>query len=506
MSDNRGRDLDYRFPAGVAGALVAAVAVRAWGLGAEPFDVEEVYELVSRTTNLRELADRQDSFPPLTRWLFACWVELFGEGAARWFSVAAGVAAVAATAWLGRLVAGARAGVAAAWMAALSAPHVFTSQSARPYALYLLTGTLALAAAWRLPQRGGARDWFWFAAASWLALATHYYAALLIAVLFALVFLSTNGAGRRRAVAAGALFSLACLPLAYCLQVDRGRPQLDYLTAKFDAEVLAYTYLTLVSGEALGPPMNALREMTPAAGVQAMAPWALPVAATLGVLAWLAARRLPRTDTAWVVVLLIAPPALAAVAALASPTGYTPRYLVWMLPVLLVGVAAAAAGGGRVARVATALFVLLSLLAIGNRRLDPAYRIDGFDRVAAILVGADEGAPILTAPRYFGRAVDYHFGKEHAVTRAPIEPGTPHDWSEELAAVEAAADRHGGPEYWVVVQHFPQDDARRGVRDAWLERLGAKHVERVTWTIDVYRAPTAKLKSRAAVPTVPSGR
>jgi uncharacterized membrane protein len=73
------------------------------------------------------------------------WVRLFGDGeiSIRLPSVIFGVASVPLVAMLARRIFGGRAALLAALLLALSPPHLWASQAARPYAL---TAFLALAA------------------------------------------------------------------------------------------------------------------------------------------------------------------------------------------------------------------------------------------------------------------------------------------------------------------------------------------------------------------------
>ncbi|MEM8866404.1 MAG: glycosyltransferase family 39 protein, partial [Planctomycetota bacterium] len=289
---------------GVALAVVVAGGLRVWGLNAESLDIDEVYEIRHQSVSISELANRQDSFPPLGRWLLGIWLAVGGDASARWFSLVTGLLGVVAIGLLGRCIGGDRIGVLAAWLAAISANHLLYSQQARLYGLYLLFATALMIAAWRLRTHDRWSDWLWFAVAAWLTLATHYYAALLIALLFVLVFAELSWPRRRRTMVAAGMFAVACLPLAYCLKVDLGRTKYDYLTASFDFSAWAYTYLTLVSGFTLGPPMSALRELSAAEGMRALTLWAIAICLAVGVLAWSCIQRLAWRDSLWLFTLL----------------------------------------------------------------------------------------------------------------------------------------------------------------------------------------------------------
>lgn len=496
MTDSSDREPTTKFWLGIAVAVGLALALRLWGLNNNAYEVDELYELRHQSTDLAELITREDSFPPLGRWLFGGWVAAFGDASARGCSTAAGLLGVLAIGLLGREVGGTRIGITAAALAAINANHIWYSQQCRPYAFYFAAASLAMAAAWRLRRDQSVKHWLLFAATSWLTLATHYYAAILIALLFLMVFLTATWPQRRRAVLAALAFAVACLPLAYCLSADIGREQKTYTAIDFDREVYAYTYLTLVSGFTLGPSMYGLREMTPFEGIVAMAPWAAGVFAASGLLIIGCLRRLAWRDSAWLAVLLIAPPLIAGGAAVASPTGYSYRYVGWILTPLLITAAAGVdlawsrRGVWRITAIlGGAMLAGLSLSALVNRHHAAEYRIDDFYRVQQIL--AQEPAPVLAAPHYFADGAAYYLEKQPYFA-ASIEPGEEQDWPTVLARL--SEELQGAQHYWIVTQSFPEDDSRREVRDALITKLKAQHVERVTWTIDVYRASANVLR------------
>src|SRR5262249_22530340 len=102
------------------------------------------------------------------------------EGWLRTPFVAAGVAGVVATGYLGRRLLGTSTGLLAAALLAISPLHVELSQLARPYAFLVLAVTLSWLTLFRALQRGSAADWVCFSAVAALAMYTHYAAGLLI--------------------------------------------------------------------------------------------------------------------------------------------------------------------------------------------------------------------------------------------------------------------------------------------------------------------------------------
>jgi hypothetical protein len=102
------------------------------------------------------------------------------EGWLRGPFVAAGVAAVVTTGYLGRRLLGAPTGILAAGLLAISALHVELSQLARPYALLVLAVTLSWLLLFRALQRGAPADWTCFSAVTALAMYAHYAAAVVV--------------------------------------------------------------------------------------------------------------------------------------------------------------------------------------------------------------------------------------------------------------------------------------------------------------------------------------
>ncbi len=103
-----------------------------------------------------------------------------GDGWFRAPFVVAGTATVVALGALGRSLFGPATGLVAALVLALSPFHVELSQTARPYAPFLLLATVSFHALVRALAQGRARWWVLFSATTALALYTHYLATTLL--------------------------------------------------------------------------------------------------------------------------------------------------------------------------------------------------------------------------------------------------------------------------------------------------------------------------------------
>ncbi len=208
----------------VLGVLVAlGAAVRFSTLGAQSFDSGEtvtaariLHSSYAETFNAVATIERSGPLYYTVAW---AWAHAFGTGEAALRSLSAvfGTATIALAFGAARELFSRRAALIAAALVALGPDLVWYSQEARSYALFIMLSTAALwffARALRRPSRGALAGW---AAASALALASHYFAVFPVAA-EALVLVAVIPRDRRRPViaATGAvgLAGLALLPLA----------------------------------------------------------------------------------------------------------------------------------------------------------------------------------------------------------------------------------------------------------------------------------------------------
>ena len=169
------------------GVIVAiGIVLRLAGLGGQSFWVDEAFTAVDIHRPLGDIVPRlraEESTPPLYFWAAWGWTHVFGDGdfALRSLSLVFGVATIPVAFALGASLAGSGAGLGAAALTAVSPYMVWYSQEARAYALFALLGLLSVLALVEVDRRDGDRA----ATAVWgvicaLALATHYFAAVLV--------------------------------------------------------------------------------------------------------------------------------------------------------------------------------------------------------------------------------------------------------------------------------------------------------------------------------------
>ncbi|MBV8733695.1 MAG: glycosyltransferase family 39 protein [Solirubrobacterales bacterium] len=213
-------------PLGVEGAVVAALTVVAavlrfafiahqgfW------FDEANTSQLVSFSPGpMLTLIKHYESTPPLYYCVAWVWARIFGfgEGGLRSLSAFCGVLAVPVAYGAAAKLISRRAGVIAAALTTFSPLLIWYSQEARAYELVvLLTGLSLLTFAYALANPRGSTLAAWAVACA-LALATEYYAALVIVPeALWLVHTHRRDPGFRRVVTAVAVLVLWSIPLLW---------------------------------------------------------------------------------------------------------------------------------------------------------------------------------------------------------------------------------------------------------------------------------------------------
>lgn len=149
--------------------LWLAAALRLWNLGEQSVWFDEGWSAYAATLpTLTDAFGADATNPPLYYMLLWLWARVVGtsEFALRALSWAFGMLSVALVGRLAAHVAGARAGMLALWLAALSLPSVWAAQEMRMYTLLAALMLVLMAAGWRLADDWrDARAW----AALWLA-------------------------------------------------------------------------------------------------------------------------------------------------------------------------------------------------------------------------------------------------------------------------------------------------------------------------------------------------
>jgi len=354
---------------------------------------------------LRAIPDSESS-PPLYYVLAWLWTQVsgFGEVGLRSLSALLGTATIGVVWALGRRLGGDRAGLAAAALVAFNPMLVWFSQEARAYALLALLGALS-ALLWlrALEQpRAAGRLLAWGAIAA-LALATHYYAAFLVAP--QALWLVLRVPGRRERVAALALPLAAGAALAPLALGQRANDTAAFIGASPLLTRLAQLPKQFLVG--YDAPVESLL----------VAASALAVLAGFAGLAALLARRASararaRGDSARLAAITVVAVALAVLAALAGEDHLITRNVLFALPLACAlagtGLAAIAEAAARPAALALGAACAAGIVAvIGVARSPDMQRDDWRAAVRALgpissprLIVATPGSA-LVALRYY---------------------------------------------------------------------------------------------------------
>ena len=210
MRERAGRGL-VPWPWALAALTAAGAVARFSTLSVQSFWLDEAvtHQLVTRPFgSMLSAIPHSESTPPLYYVLAWPWVRVFGAGEAglRSLSALLGVATIVLVAIAARRLAGDRAGLAAAALAATSPLLIWYSQEARAYALLVMLVAASLVCLQR--ERYGA-----WALTAVLALATHYFALFVIVPQAAWV-LHREGRRALAPLVPVALAGAALLPLA----------------------------------------------------------------------------------------------------------------------------------------------------------------------------------------------------------------------------------------------------------------------------------------------------
>ncbi len=186
-------------PLAFAAIVLAATAIRWWGLEARSLWFDETFSvLIARQplTDLFRLLRNYDTHPPLHYALLHLWIAAFGEDeqAVRSLSVIASVVAVSLTFLLGRRLAGERVGLLSAALLAISPFQVVSAQEARMYPFLTLFVAGASYALWLALGENRTRHWVAYTILTVLAVYTHHFAWLIVLAqaLYVLLFHSRD--------------------------------------------------------------------------------------------------------------------------------------------------------------------------------------------------------------------------------------------------------------------------------------------------------------------------
>ena len=403
-----------RFPSpGPWPALVMVIAVglaiRLFRLDFQSLWLDEVLTVQNSALPLSRIVfdpkvDR--NFPPLHGMLVHAFMRLLGtsEIAVRLPSVLAGMISIPLIFGVARFWLGPAVGLLTAGLLSISPLHVWYSQEARPYALFI---ALALASVWfaqrllRRPADYSLQIGFVLSVSA--TLYCHLLALPFLLFVALYILLSAQPTGRGRALLLLCAIGVLTAPQLY--QFWSSPPPVSANSSyRFNPVHLGYTVWTFGTGYSLGPSLLELRGGMAALGRHL--PILVPLLTVLAALFVRGARDLWRGDrgvfwsiAAW----LTLPVGFAVLGAVVSAHPYNVRYVLLSLPPFLLVLATGAHGRGRqVVRLAGMSFLLLlSLAALWNYYVRPEYqREDNRGATAFLNANARRGELVIASAPY----------------------------------------------------------------------------------------------------------
>jgi uncharacterized membrane protein len=375
------------------------VGLRFYRLGHQSLWMDEVLTATNADHSLSQLlfdssVDR--NFPPLYTALIHLVQQWLGKAdvVLRLPSAIAGTLSVPILYAGVRSELGERTALLSALLLAISPFHVWYSQEARPYALLVLLGLVALWCAARFVERPDSRAWLaGFVLAGAAAFYCHLVAAPFLLVLVGYLLARVRPADR--VWAAASIFALGVLLLPQVLQFvstpPLGSANPDY---RFNPTHLGYTAWAFATGYSLGPSLLELRQ-----GMQGLAPYlvlVVPVMGVIGAVSVLGARMVwkDQREAFWLLAgWFVGPIAFAVAGAATTAHPYNVRYAILAMPgaLVLLGAGLLAMKPLAIRTVSTLVVLAISASSLINYYSAPKYHRED-NRAAVHFLNANAGA------------------------------------------------------------------------------------------------------------------
>jgi 4-amino-4-deoxy-L-arabinose transferase-like glycosyltransferase len=398
--------------------LAVAVALRFHRLGQDSLWVDEYASLVTAKLPLAMIpagALSGDAFePPLYFWLLHLAIGLLGdsEAALRLLSAVTGAVTVPLVVLLIRAL-GQSAGVAilGGGLLALSPLHLWYSQEARPYALFLCLGLGSLVCLLRALRTDAVLPWIGFAGLAALAVLTHVVALVFPLVGWMWAIRARRGGSVLRPLFAATLaIVLVTAPFAYRLAHAVSHAQgTGSPPRQLTGLEIPYTMFTYVLGYSFGPSVREIQDEGASASLLHH-----PAQSSLGAVAVLAlialVLRLRSNAAKSLGLLALAPMAATWLGSVLSGKAYNVRYA---LPGVIgfLGLVALGISGLREPRrwIAAALLAGLFLWADAQWFIATRYwKEDSRSAVAWLQATLPPGATVAVAPGYQTEVLTYY--------------------------------------------------------------------------------------------------
>jgi 4-amino-4-deoxy-L-arabinose transferase-like glycosyltransferase len=253
----------------VAAITALAASLRLATLGMQSYHHDEIVTagrvLRGSLWHAVEKVGDSESAPPLYYLLAWLWTQVFGtaEFGLRSLSAAAGIAVVPVAFLIGAELNGRRTGIAAAALVAVNPMLLWYSQEARCYSLLVLLTSIALLFFLRALRSGSGRDMAWWALASALALATHYFALFPVGAEAAwLLWRHRRDARRALGWVAAVALLLAPLALWQMSQVDH-TDWIEKFGMTYRIGQTAVAFMVGETGDLIAEPVRPLLALVP---------------------------------------------------------------------------------------------------------------------------------------------------------------------------------------------------------------------------------------------------
>ncbi|MCY4525369.1 MAG: glycosyltransferase family 39 protein [Anaerolineaceae bacterium] len=444
--------------------LLAGFALRLYQLDSFSFRGDEaitVLNWVGRPLleTLQSEIPVRDPQPPLAFALFRGWALLFGTGelAMRLLPALGSLAGIAGMYALGHRLDGRHTGLFAAALVTVHPFLIWHAQDARPYAIWVSAGTIAVWLALCALRRNRTRDWLLYVLAASAAAYLYYLEIFYLAALNLFVLSSLRSQGRllRRWLIAQLLLAVVLAP--WYLQ-DRILFSSDYggtAAALEPLQLLTWLMPALQFGRSL-PPEISMRS-------------ALLVICVLLAGLWFMARRNNRY-TLLVGLLAFLPPLLLGLAATFLNV-FTPRYVLASVPACLLLLTSLGKELWRRSRwtrvLAAGIFAAwlgLMLLSLNNAWFNPEFARSPDWRGLANYLHRETAAGDMVIQTAADEAFTLYFADRREFLRLPANPVQ--DESEILEALRSAQATYDS--LWLVASP-PPDWPNRHVGIDWLE-------------------------------------
>jgi hypothetical protein len=374
----------------IAGAAVAALAVRWFWLDRQAWYIDETLDLNTTELSVSEIIREGDGFPPLGILMTKAFAAVFGWENARYVALLSGMLAWAAIVDTARRVTDMKGAVWAAWVAAIAPTLILFSQEIRPHSIALGVSAVAV---WALvvllesPTPGRAAL---LGVVLSLGISTQYYFAALGVGIVAIV------AWRCRPWRSTirSLWPVAVLPMVTALLLvpsvggDVGS-QSDQSGHALGLPEVGYTLLGNFSGYTLGPSLIELRSLSAKDALVEVLPWALAVGGVLliAAISLYRARNRHVNDLVWLLGITITV-TLAMIAI--SGSGLRVRYLALPVPVVVLLVAIGLRLAPRsLAVLGAVLYFAASSIAVYNRNYVDEHRVPAMDEALTYIAESD---------------------------------------------------------------------------------------------------------------------